>query len=213
MSRPKSLYPAWIPYPICWLRAISLAIPTYFGVIVFAAWFWLVFILGSVIVVASLATNSLKPELLLFLFGFSLACLAGGLVWYLALKVMYVIFLKLFWSTPPYWLSPSRKWSELLYSMVITTIATLPVVLVALPYFSSSQYCIQEVESVGFVNSSIAARLGTLTGCGAGRLIKLYTSDLNVELSLRLLGVWLLGAAYLYQLRYLLEKRNSQKKI
>lgn len=85
---------AWFPYPSSWLRALSLAVPTYAGVVVLSLEVWRSlcwFILAT-------ATKSSEPHFFLLLSG---GWLVASLIVYLVMVVLYSFLLRLVWKKAP----------------------------------------------------------------------------------------------------------------
>lgn len=113
-------YPKWFPCPGSWLKALALAIPAYLGVMLFPLIFW-----SALYISIGLTPTPGDHALNAFLFSFSV--LLVGLTMYLILTFGYSLLLRLLWSSPPRWLSPSFHWKSLVGNYAIITGATLPV--------------------------------------------------------------------------------------
>ena len=108
----------------CFVQATRLSIPTYLGgVMYFAFFFW------SYLMVwlhALVINSSMSPLLMLAAAGFAIA----GWSWYVLVRILYTLILKLLWSKPPQWLqvSPSKRSTLTNYAVIV--FATLPVALI-----------------------------------------------------------------------------------
>ncbi|MGI0487523.1 hypothetical protein ACN4EK_18930 [Pantanalinema rosaneae CENA516] len=96
-------YPAWIPYPICWVKALQSSIPAFAG--------------GGFVFLVEVTRFSLLStvfamfpnEQLAAIVGFTVLVAALSLLWYFVLLFVYSAILQLFWSRPPTWLTPKSS--------------------------------------------------------------------------------------------------------
>lgn len=176
-----NLYPAWIPYPRSWMKAFKTAIPTFYGGVIVA----LLEVWRFAFMGGGLVWFS--PSSVPFFVGMMLLAVLLGFVVYLAELGIWSLLLRLLWSNPPKWLKVNT-WRYILLGYLIAIMATM----VAVPI----TFHILSIPLI-FQNGTIAEKLQN-----TGRL---------PEILAKLAVPWLIVAAYLYQVEFLLHKRTPKE--
>jgi len=173
----------WFPSPDSWLRALVLAIPTWFGVAVLNLEVLRLIVFSLQVYVRTYSWEDEPQHFFLALAGVLLALL---LIAYLLLVLLYRIFLRCLWAEVPqflYWLKePFNRKRDIflswLISMLALLIAAAPLLLAAF----DSRYTFMETIQ---------------------RLTGLTTQEILAEIFIR----WYVAAAYLLQLKRVLKLR------
>ncbi|MBL1177834.1 hypothetical protein [Pantanalinema sp. GBBB05] len=116
-------YPAWIPYPICWVKALQSSIPAFAGG-------GIVFMLGlGKLGHLSAMFAVYRDERLGAVIAFTVFAAALSLLWYFILLFVYSAILQLLWSRPPAWLT-AKSSLGIAKGWLIGLLATLPAFLI-----------------------------------------------------------------------------------
>lgn len=106
-----------------WGYAIKLFFPAYVcGIVVWTFTCWMFLIVSTLLTIASVE----KAVVLLLI---SLGLLPVGVIFYIVLKAIYRLILKVFWSNPPVFLAPGRTFRSAITAYTILTIGALPLAL------------------------------------------------------------------------------------
>jgi hypothetical protein len=174
-------WPFWFPYPSSWLRALSLAVPTYAGVTILSLEVWR----SLCWLILAAATKSSEPYFFMLLTG---AWLVASLIVYLVMVVLYSFLLRLVWKNAPGktgWGLHPKNWWNIFYGFVVTTLATL---VSFLPFLSS----------IDFPRDLVLVT------------IQKYARD-DWQVITTLFSFWFVPAVYLYQAEYLTRQRLIPK--
>jgi hypothetical protein len=163
-------YPKWVPGLRAWGKAIGLAIPAYCGVLSFAIFSWFFSYMAILVLFDS-------PKASLVFLSLSVGSLAMAFLWYVLLLFCYSFVLRLFWSDPPEWLKPPKRWSDILSNLAILLISSLPI---------STVLIIQAWIKVGLKAMAM-------------QTYRIHSPDVIFNL----FWLWLISAAYCYQFRHL----------
>ncbi|MBD2057031.1 hypothetical protein H6F88_13565 [Oculatella sp. FACHB-28] len=115
-----------------------------------------------------------------------LLALLAGIAWYFLLILIFSLLLRLLWSNPPEWLKPSMHWFRVLYDFNVIIFATLPIFLIFLAGVAAN-------ESIDLMKSA--------------------SYQLHLEkVLLNFSWLWVIAAAYLYQIEFVVKNRRKVKK-
>ncbi len=104
-----------------WIKALKLLIASYCGAVVFMFVFWVDIFIAIFLSIATLNSTPL-------IFGFfGLGILFVGLVWFILTAFVWAGILRLFWSDPPKWISPTLDIQTIALNYGISVWATLPI--------------------------------------------------------------------------------------
>lgn len=174
----------WFPSPGSWIKAIGLAIPTWFGAVaVFSLEVWHGVFLFFLAVVAHAPSAAL-----IFFLVYAAGFLAVSLIWYLLLILIYSLFLRFLWSELPRflrWIKPPNKWRDVLFGWSASTLA---VAIGAAPFLLLAFY------SSDLIVETMRKRMDVS----------------HEEVVSKMFGGWFVAAAYLYHVRGLIGARNSR---
>lgn len=183
----------WFPSFGSMLRALGLAIPTWFGLVIFfslSAW------QCFVTLIFAMATDA-PLNVISGLAGFGLLFLVGSFFWYLLLVGLYSLVLRLFWSEVPQflnWLKPPKKKRDVLFGWLASSLAALvgvtPLVIVILFSGHGNDFTIES---------------------------RRYREALNQAFVEGALISWFVVCAYLYQIRsvcrYAVARKRKAKQL
>ncbi|QLE59198.1 hypothetical protein [Nostoc sp. TCL26-01] len=165
-----SWFPVWLPYPKAWIMAMKLGIPAYFGATVIFA-----FEFWRYSLVGSILAVTNHNGIILF-FIVSVGALLLALIWFLILAGVYALLLKFLWSNPPQWLRLPKFSSLVIRDFTILVFSILPIIGI---------FAIYILFITGLKQSFDDLRQPKLT----------YDIFL-----LRFWWLWLISAAYFYQI-------------
>lgn len=167
----------WFPYPSSWLKAFTLAIPTWFGMVAYLSIEFWHFTFLSILVVKTDA----PLEAVTFLSLLSAVFLVASLVWYRLLILLYSLSLSLFWTEVPQflrWIKPPTRKRDILFDWAASTLAVIVIAIPLLLFAFYSDDLIMETTQ---------------------------SSDLLIEeVVQKMIGGWYVVTAYLYHLKDLL---------
>jgi hypothetical protein len=116
----------------------------------------------------------------------ALLALLAGIIWYFLLILVFSLLLRLLWSNPPDWIKPSMHWFRVLYDFNVIIFATLPIFLIFL-----ANVAVNEAAELAW---SVNYRL-------------------QIEkILLNFSWLWIIAAAYLYQIESVVKNRGNPKK-
>ncbi|MEG4210867.1 hypothetical protein QT994_12580 [Microcoleus sp. S13_B4] len=176
-------WPAWFPYPSSWLRTLALML--WIAVVVRVVSFW--------IAVIGITLSAIQQDMGSFL-------RALGLIIPLSVAILSYIHHILFFdkSKTPYtrWLPSPRSLWEGLYAPLVALLSVIMVVVLLLPFFPIVSSCNYGAEfelasCVGSYKAEVSNYLSTIAEVSA--------------------VIWVVTAAYLYQIDYLIRNNFSLK--
>jgi hypothetical protein len=129
------------------------------------------------------ATQTTNPAGMLII---ALLALLAGIAWYFLLILVFSLLLRLLWSNPPEWIKPSMHWFRVFYDFSVIFFATLPIFLIFLASVSTNQ-------SINLIEP-------------ANHQFHLEKVLLNFS------WLWIIVAAYLYQIEFVVKNRRIPKK-
>ena len=160
-----------------WRNALLLFIPAYGAATVVLLFnFWLFLLLFLVSLISGSETNFLFLLILL-------AILVASSIWYLLIDILYLLFLRLFWSNPPKFLMTPSSFKQKLTHLGVAIAATFFLVVAYVISFSLI-YQLEELMKVD------------------------YKFICAPDFMLKFSWLWLISTAYIYHWKYLFEKRN-----
>lgn len=125
---------------------------------------------------------------LLFFLGVALIALVVGSIWYLLVNFLYSLVLRLLWDKPPSRLKSPQSFKQNLAHLGVAIAATFPIAAIYVIHL----LWLGQVEALTRVDYK-----------------SIYAPDLMLKLS----WLWIIAAAYVYQWKYLIDKRKNKKSI
>ena len=123
----------------------------------------------------------------LFFLGMGLIALVVASIWYLLVNFLYSLLLHLLWDKPPSWLKSPKSLKQNLAHLGIAIAATFP------------------IAAIYIIHLLWVANLEVLTKID-------YKSIYAPDLMLKLSWLWIIAAAYVYQWKYQLTNKRTQKR-
>lgn len=159
-----------------WRNALLLFIPAYgAATVIFGFAFWLLLFPFFYLLI-----SEFKPYF--FFLGMALIALVIASIWYLLIDLLYLLFLRLLWSSPPQFLMSPPSLKQKLTHLGVTIFAALPLAIVYIIAFIG-KYNLEELTKVD------------------------YKMICAPDFMLKLSWLWFIAAAYIYNWKYIFEKR------